>query len=732
MLFGLFLLEAKPFDLHCNFAHTSFNQAGSLQTCQGSLSITEKNQTLSSVNFETNGEMMYNSQSGSYLKSSAVKGLTIDSQTVHYMPNGIEKFFSNLEALRISSSGLKEIDSEDLKPFKKLKELQLSSNELIVLKYGLFDNNPDIIFLQFDGNQLKYVGENILDPLKKISYAYFQNCGCINHYVPYGSDLSTLKNSLKTQCPSIEKMKITVCGDDFEVFEEKIFSLTNEVEKINNENSALKAKLKSMYTSCDGNLDAATKKLHMTSKKLGTCDILTRSDEPQQTYVNMTCVEFETAKCKVGGELKVDTAETMLNEVTILGTGSSNITTVIIYEQQTLFLPQRIGIRFPFLTELSVKSSGLYEISQKSFKDMKSLETLCLKTNKIIEIPSDTFDELENLLNLDLSYNNIQKLEKEVFKGLKKLEVLHLDSNKIVSINSDVLKPLLNLQELFLHNNNIEFISANLLTPLKQLTNVDLSANDCIDMSHPDLTLADIETQIIDSCIAPIGFHCIYEVGVENSETESVCKAQNLTVEFPKTKVSQIEPENNEISTTLIIDNQSIQFLPFKLALFFPELEKLVVENSQLSSLYRHDFKNFNKLRTLEIRRNNLTFIEEGAFDEVKDIGYLDLSHNSINSLPSKIFLNLVHLRTLILSHNKIEKFTADVLPRKNSIEEFHVDNNELELIETKILRYLRKAKLIDLTENVCIDLKFDKSDEKSKSLVELSGEIDLNCSSDD
>lgn len=110
----------------------------------------------------------------------------------------------------------------------------------------------------------------------------------------------------------------------------------------------------------------------------------------------------------------------------------------------------------------------------------------------------------------------------------------------------------------------------------------------------------------------------------------------------------------------------------------------------------------------------------------------MNLASNNIRRLPNKLLNQLNRLKILIWSDNFLKKFTASLLPPKNVIEELQIQNNQLELIETKTLRFLRKAKLIDMTENICIDMKYEKSQNNSRALVKLSGETDLNCSEDD
>jgi Leucine-rich repeat (LRR) protein len=247
------------------------------------------------------------------------------------------------------------------------------------------------------------------------------------------------------------------------------------------------------------------------------------------------------------------------------------------------------------------------------------------------------------------------------------------------------------------------------------------------------------EDAIIDNCIAPIELNCKFEdeqplIDDKSSESGFTCKAQSIKIDYPKTKILKIIGNDEEIKKVSVFTSidQSLKFLPYELAKNFANLRKIIVERSKLTALHKTDFSGFSNLKRIEIRHNNLSLIENGTFDDVTQLEHLDLSYNNIQSLPARIFMKLIHIKSLILSHNQIESFTADLLPRKNAIEVVLIDNNQLEIIETKTLRFLRKTKLIDLTGNVCIDLKFDKADKSSKSLVELSGEIDLNCSSDD
>ena len=91
------------------------------------------------------------------------------------------------------------------------------------------------------------------------------------------------------------------------------------------------------------------------------------------------------------------------------------------------------------------------------------------------------------------------------------------------------------------------------------------------------------------------------------------------------------------------------------------------------------------------------------------------------------IFVKLAQLKTLNLSDNRLQSFVTELLPLSNVVEEFHINNNELQKITLVNSMNLKRVKIIDLTDNICIDLKYEKDKAGSKTLPELFGAL-RNC----
>jgi Leucine-rich repeat (LRR) protein len=161
------------------------------------LVITDRIQTITSANGHT----------GTYYHSQNVKSVRFESQTMNFMPKGLEKLLPQIERISIYNSNLKEIKKEDLAPFPMLKNLWISDNDLETLPSNLFEANPELIYVQFTYEKLKYVGENILSPLKKLEYADFSDNPCIDKHAASKEEIPALIAELQDKCQQPQELQ---------------------------------------------------------------------------------------------------------------------------------------------------------------------------------------------------------------------------------------------------------------------------------------------------------------------------------------------------------------------------------------------------------------------------------------------------------------------------------------------------------------------------------------------
>lgn len=154
------------------------------------LKIDSQNENITSVD----GEIEYQ---GDHQNTTT---LFIDSQIVHFLPRRIEKFFPELKEIVIINSKLKSINKSDLKHFMRLNSLDLSGNGIESLDGDLFEFNPEIGYVNFSGNQIKFVGENIFNSLLKLKHANFLENICINDVAKSKTEISILTEKIGKRC----------------------------------------------------------------------------------------------------------------------------------------------------------------------------------------------------------------------------------------------------------------------------------------------------------------------------------------------------------------------------------------------------------------------------------------------------------------------------------------------------------------------------------------------------
>lgn len=165
-----------------------------------------------------------------------VQGFEADDKNILYFPKNLEKFFKHLEMIDINSGPLKEIHQSDLKPFSKLKCLELYHNDIEILESGLFDFNPDLEMIWLSSNKIFHIEPEIFNHLiGKLRYFSLDQNECISGFVENNTNqvVELIKNVTKNCVDTkiyVDKIltKIERLEVKFENFERKY-----ELEKEN-------------------------------------------------------------------------------------------------------------------------------------------------------------------------------------------------------------------------------------------------------------------------------------------------------------------------------------------------------------------------------------------------------------------------------------------------------------------------------------------------------------------
>lgn len=185
-------------DITCDFYDDEWAMLGNVYTCS------VKNLTTRILN--ENVTNIFGTHSEGRSNKDVIK-LNIQKQTCEFLPRGFEKFFPNLEGLRIAQSGLVALTQSDLSVFPKLRNCDMFNNYLNALESEIFANCPLLEYLYFGDNQIRTVGYNILKPLKNLKKAIFQGNVCSVQNAQSKVEIVALQKALNRECST---------GDEFE------------------------------------------------------------------------------------------------------------------------------------------------------------------------------------------------------------------------------------------------------------------------------------------------------------------------------------------------------------------------------------------------------------------------------------------------------------------------------------------------------------------------------------
>lgn len=126
--------------------------------------------------------------------------LSIEEQTVHYLPKNLGLFFPNLMYITINKSGLKEITKNDLKDFPKLRNIAVRGNDIENLPGDLFSSNLQLAHVGFPTNKIKTIGRDIFKLANSLESVNFLRNECISQQANSREAIEEMIKTVVSQC----------------------------------------------------------------------------------------------------------------------------------------------------------------------------------------------------------------------------------------------------------------------------------------------------------------------------------------------------------------------------------------------------------------------------------------------------------------------------------------------------------------------------------------------------
>lgn len=163
---------------------------------------------------------------------------------------------------------------------------------------------------------------------------------------------------------------------------------------------------------------------------------------------------------------------------------------------------------------------------------------------------------------------------------------------------------------------------------------------------------------------------------------------------------------NHDVGTVKI-ESSNILFMPNGIGEHFSKLQRLQIDNDQLTGISKENFVGLKMLKELFMTNNKLQTIPGDAFNDLSNLELLDLQDNMIEILDTATFSQLQSLKRLNLGHNKLTSLPSNLFKGNVYLQEILMGRNDLKALSIEAFDNLSHLKNLDMTNNICIDAHF-------------------------
>ncbi len=275
--------------------------------------------------------------------------------------------------------------------------------------------------------------------------------------------------------------------------------------------------------------------------------------------------------------------------------------------------------------------------------------------SKLEFVPTEIFDEFRGLQLLKISGSEIPVLKKDYLKGMSPLLALELTRDGIVTIEVGAFQELRNLKQISLYSNALKTLPAKIFQNNLKLEVIDLNEN----------KIETVDQNLLN------GLEKLHEISFYSNQLEEI-------------------PDN------LFEENKL--------------LSKIFLNNNHLKRIDEETFAGLTNLTEVYLSTNHLEFIPPNLFKDNKKINAIFLNNNKLKKIDQEVFLGLPGLYKLSLASNELESLPIKIFHDNEKLDFIYLNNNKIKSL-TPILFQSNANRLrsfVDLTDNECIDKKFD------------------------
>ncbi|KAG5669435.1 hypothetical protein PVAND_017322 [Polypedilum vanderplanki] len=117
----------------------------------------------------------------------------------------------------------------------------------------------------------------------------------------------------------------------------------------------------------------------------------------------------------------------------------------------------------------------------------------------------------------------------------------------------------------------------------------------------------------------------------------------NFTITAPETFITSVNGTHlptldNSYVQEFYSKNHIVNFMPYGLTKFFPNLAEISILNAEMKEIHQKDFQQYPNLVGFNLTNNNITRIEKDLFKFNPDMSFFAIWHNPIKEIHPKVF----------------------------------------------------------------------------------------------
>ncbi|XP_018026214.1 uncharacterized protein LOC108681673 [Hyalella azteca] len=626
------------------------------------------------------------------IPESALEGL-VHLRELNMSFNAIEwihpRAFRTMELLEhINLAGNKLTDASMAvlagREIRSLKTLDLSENNIKVLKKGTFVDMKNVEDIKLTGNKLESIDPGAFSKLPKLkSLDLAKNL------------LQEIHADVVDECPKLERL-LASANNISHVSELKFFTRTMpKLAVLDLEDNSLNARAPQTWSG-HPNLQV----LKLSANDITQLEKKTFSDLPnlRELYVSHNRIQTTPNLWNLPKLLLLDISHNDLGNVS------------------AQFLA---GL--PKLTSLDLAFNMVTSIEKGAFLEVASLKSLNMSFNKITDFPQEVFIGLRDLYSLDISYNELTEVKDTYLRGLSSLEHLLASHNRISRVDPSAFTDTSLLKYLDLSTNILQALPAAALKRLGSLRTLIVRRNALNAIHDGDFSnLKIVETLDLSKnhiqAISELSFASLAVVRdldissnyIQNLPHDLLAPLKllerlNISHNFLAT-LEQGSFSNNKRLRILDLTNNSLTLVDETLT-GLSSLQGLFLSHNYIDKLAKGTFQNLPALNVLYFDNNGLQQFEPGTFDDLRSLVLLDLSSNNLVELNQGSFGSLISLKELRLDNNQITMVKDGAFKDLPSLQSLELQDNLISFIGHSSVNGMASLRFLNLSKNAIQDI---------------------------